>query len=315
MTHGQPGSLEPLLRQSAGEVKGTDDGNARDVIARGARVRFASWGTGPPLVLIHDFLSSHLEWDDVVPALAARLHVIAIDLPGFGESEAPDPSKYRYGFDGFAESVADLAAALGPGRISICGRGMGGSIAMTLAANHPDLVDRLVLVAPHVYPTRRVLFDRLAEVPLVGPLLFKQLYGRGFLRSYLGGSRAGRNGTAAARVERHLGRFDAPSARQAGYATLLAMLDPRPVAAKVPRVLSPALVIWGRDDTRAPMEHGRRLARELQRARLEVVESGHSPAEECPSDFVRLVIEFLSDPRRSTSQRPKKGMRPPRTGA
>jgi len=272
-------------------------GTLRDVIARGARVRFVDEGDrgdrGRPIVLVHDFLSSHLEWDHVRPLLARHSRVIALDLPGFGASEAPDRAKYRYTFDGFAESLTDLVAALGLGRVSVCGRGMGGAVALTLAASHPDLVDRVVLVAPHVYPAKARFFERLAEVPFLGPLLFKQVYGRGFLRAYLGGSRGPHGREAAARLETHLSRFDAPSTRQAAYETLLAMLDTRPVVAKVPRVQAPCLVVWGRDDPRAPVELGRKLARELSRARLEVVESGHSPAEDCPEALARHMLEFL----------------------
>lgn len=271
-----------------------DGATLNDVLARGARIRFADEGRGKPLLLVHDFLSSHREWDHLRPLLAPHARVIALDLPGFGSSEAPDPSRYRYTFDGFADSITDVVAALGLGPVSIAGRGMGGAVALTLAASHPDLVERVVLVAPHVYPTRVHFFERLAEVPFLGPLLFKQVYGRGFLRAYLGGSRGKHAAASAQRLEVHLGRFDAPSTRQAAYATLLAMLDARPVVARVPRVQAPCLVVWGRDDPRAPVELGRKLTRELSRARLEVVESGHSPAEDCPDDLARHVLEFLA---------------------
>ncbi len=285
---------------------------AHDVLARGARVRFVDEGSGAPLVLVHDFLSSHLEWDHLRPMLAPHARVVALDLPGFGASEAPDPSKYRYTFDGFADSVTDLVAALGLGRVSVCGRGMGGAVALTLAASHPDLIDRVVLVAPHVYPAPVRFFERLAEVPFVGSLLFKQVYGRGFLRAYLGGGRGPHASAAAARLEMHLRRFDAPSTRQAAYATLLAMLDARTVVAKVPRVHAPCLVVWGRDDPRAPVELGRKLARELSRARLEVVDSGHSPAEDCPDALARHMLEFLQAEREPVgkARRPRRDASP-----
>src|SRR5271166_871490 len=81
-----------------------------DVAARGARIRFVQAGEGPPLVLIHDYLASRVAWDDVLPRLAERFRVIVPDLPGFGESEKPPPSRYRYGFEGFSESLIDLLA-------------------------------------------------------------------------------------------------------------------------------------------------------------------------------------------------------------
>src|ERR1019366_9547263 len=82
----------------------------RDVAARGARIRFVEVGEGPPLVLVHDYLASRVAWDDVIPGLSAHFRVIAPDLPGFGESEKPPPGRYRYDFDAFCESLADLIA-------------------------------------------------------------------------------------------------------------------------------------------------------------------------------------------------------------
>src|SRR3979411_2126410 len=89
----------------------------RDVAARGARIRFVEAGSGPPLVLVHDYLASRLAWEDVLPLLAENFHVIVPDLPGFGESEKPSPSRYRYDFEGFSESLVGLVAALGAGSV------------------------------------------------------------------------------------------------------------------------------------------------------------------------------------------------------
>ena len=59
--------------------------------------------------------------DDVIDLLAAHFHVIAPDLPGFGDSAKPSPSRYEYGFSAFAESMADLIAGLGVGRVHVAG--------------------------------------------------------------------------------------------------------------------------------------------------------------------------------------------------
>ncbi len=271
----------------------------RDVAARGARIRFVEAGDGPPLVLIHDYLASRVAWDDVMPALSARFRVIAPDLPGFGESEKPPPSRYRYDFDAFCESLADLFAAAGLGRVSLCGHAMGGAVALTLAATYAHVVDKLVLVNPLVYPPRPDTLSRIAGVPVLGPLVFKQLYGRALFRSrFLGhgqGPAGDDQGAAARRVDHLFDLFDVPAAREAAYATMLAMLDTRPLTASVPRVSAPTLVAWGRANRASPVEQGRRLARELGGARFEVFDCGRSPAEECPEAFASVVTSFLSN--------------------
>jgi pimeloyl-ACP methyl ester carboxylesterase len=268
----------------------------RDVAAHGARIRFLDAGAGSPLLLVHDYLSSRVAWDDVLPHLATRFRVIVPDLPGFGESEKPPPGRYRYDFDGFSESLVDLIAALGLGRVSLCGHAMGGAIALTLAASHAHLVEKLVLVNPLVYPTSPDPLSRIVLVPVLGPLLFKQLYGRGLFRRRFVGLGAQGNGAAAARRIDHLFElFDAPAAREAAYATMLAMLDTRLLTASVPRVTAPTLVTWGRGNRVSPVEQGRRLARELGGARFEVFDCGPSPAEECPEAFASAVTAFLTN--------------------
>jgi pimeloyl-ACP methyl ester carboxylesterase len=267
----------------------------RDVAARGARIRFVEAGSGRPLILVHDYLASRVAWDDVLPQLALNFHVIALDLPGFGESEKPSPNRYRYDFDGFSESVIDLVAALGLTRVSLCGHAMGGGVTLTVAATYPHVVRKLVLVNPLVYPPRRPdTLSRIASVPVVGPLVIKQLYGRALFRSrFLRDAKAAPNEAAALRVEQLFKLFDAPAAREAAYATMRTMLDTRPLTARVPRVVSPTLVAWGRANRTSPVEHGRRLARELGGARFEVFDCGPSPAEECPDAFARVVTAFL----------------------
>ncbi|HLK38725.1 MAG TPA: alpha/beta hydrolase [Polyangiaceae bacterium] len=282
------------------ERRGTRELTIRDVAARGARIRFVEAGSGPPLVLLHDYLASRVAWEDVLPRLSERFRIVAPDLPGFGESEKPPASRYRYDFDAFCESIVDLVAAVGLGRVSLCGHAMGGAIALTVAAAHPHVVDKLVLVNPLVYPPRPDTLSRIATVPLLGPLLFKQLYGRSLFRSRFLASDRGRShpdghGGASRRVDHLFELFDVPAAREAAYATMRAMLDTRPLTASVPRVTAPTLIAWGRGHRHSPLEQGRRLARELGGARFEVFDCGASPAEECPLEFATSVTAFLAD--------------------
>jgi pimeloyl-ACP methyl ester carboxylesterase len=74
---------------------------------------------------------------------------------------------------------------------------------------------------------------------------------------------------------------------------MVATLDTRALVASIPRVSAPTLVAWGRSDRWVPVERGRRLARELRRARFEVFDCGHSPPEETPQAFADVVGAFL----------------------
>jgi pimeloyl-ACP methyl ester carboxylesterase len=274
------------------------EGVIRDVTARGVRTRVLEAGAGRPraLVLVHGLFASHRTFEDVIEDLGARFHVIAPDLPGFGESEKPSPARYAYGVEAHAESVADLIAAFGVGRASVVGHAMGGAIALTLAAEHPELVQRLVVEDAHVYPPALRMNARLPLVPILGGVLFKQLYGRAVFRALVRDQHAP-FAPPLERIDWHYDMFNSPAARESAYATMRATLDTRAVVARLSRIVAPTLVLWGRDDRLFPVASAHRLAREIPGARLEIMDAGHAPHEEHPRAFAALCTEFLEGKR------------------
>lgn len=268
---------------------------ARDVSARGARIQCVETGpsASPALLLVHDGLASRETFVATMEHLSSSFHVVAPDLPGFGASEKPDPQRYPYGYDGFADSLADLVAALGLGRVHVCGHAMGGGVALSFAARHPALVHKLVLVDALVYPADEHVLDRAGRIPVVGGLLWRQLMGPALFRTYVEGSvYAGARSVPDGRVDALFASFNAPAARQAAHATIIAKADTRSLVARLPRITAESLVVWGRDDVMAPIEHGRRLARALK-ARFEVLECGRCPPDEEPAAFAAVVASFL----------------------
>lgn len=258
------------------------------------RVVEAGDEAAPPLVLIHGFLVNHAEFDDVIEALAEDFRVIAPDLPGFGDSEKPAPKRYAYGIETFTESIADLIAAYGVARVHVLGHSLGGAIAITLAAQHAELVARLVVVDPISYPSPAPFKARLALIPVIGGLFFKQLYGRTLFRAYFRDDVHSEGAHVdLARVDAHYDRFNAPAARESAHATLHALVDTRTLVARLGRVRASTLVIWGGRDRLMPVQNASRLARELEKASLEVMDTGHAPHEEQPEAFVKLVRDFL----------------------
>ena len=294
-----PSSNEGVVAGRAA-ASGQATRTARDVTVRGVRTRAVELGPlgAPPVVLLHGFLASHHTFDEVIEPLAERFRVIAPDLPGFGASEKPSPSRYPYGIEGFAESVADLIAALGVGPASIVGHGMGAAVALTLATSHVELATRLVLVDALCYPFPLGALTRAMLLPVVGSIAFKQLYGRGLFRAHFRDNVFSEAADfPASRVEDHYDTFNTPSARESAYAVLRATLDTRPVVARLSRIQVPSLVVWGRSDRIFPVSGAQRLARELPFAKLAILESGHSPHEECAGEFLSAVLPFLQGKR------------------
>ena len=258
-------------------------------------MRVVESGEGTPVILIHDLLVSHLSFGDVLGPLAARFRVLAPDLPGFGESEKPTPARYAYGIEAFAETIVDLIAGLELGRVSVIGHSLGGAVAITLAAEHPELVEKLVLVDAMSYPFRFDWYSRLPLLPFVGGFFFKQLYGRGaFRRHFRENVFSPGTELPIERIDRHYDQFNTPAARESAHAVLHAIRDTRPIVARVTRITAPTLVVWGRRDRLFPSSFGQRLAREIAGARLDVLDAGHAPHEERPPEFARSVTQFLT---------------------
>lgn len=108
-----------------------------------ARVHYVTGGSGTPVVLLHGFPNTWYAWRDVLPRLAERHTVIAVDLRGLGDSEpGTQPNDVPTG----ADDLHALIAELGLGPVLLAGQDWGGSTAFAFAAAHPDEVRRLAVV-------------------------------------------------------------------------------------------------------------------------------------------------------------------------
>jgi pimeloyl-ACP methyl ester carboxylesterase len=152
-------------------------------------------GSGEPLVLLHGLGSSRSAWQPLLPILAGRFDVIAVDLPGFGDSE-PLPRDVEPNPAALAASVADMLTQLGVGPAHVAGNSLGGWIALELAAQWP--VRSLTALSPAglwrrhtpVYCRVSLRASRVATRYFGGPLrllvrsrlgrflVFAQMFGR-----------------------------------------------------------------------------------------------------------------------------------------
>lgn len=109
----------------------------------GVTLHFATTGSGPAIVLLHGWLGTSYHWRKLMPLLAARHTVVALDARGYGESDKPSS-----GYDGrtIAADVAGLLDTLGIERAVVVGHDMGAPPALLLAAERPERVAGLVYV-------------------------------------------------------------------------------------------------------------------------------------------------------------------------
>jgi pimeloyl-ACP methyl ester carboxylesterase len=253
-----------------------------------------------PLVLIHGWMMSHYYFRPIVETLAQEHELIALDLPGHGESDRPSPSAFAYDFGAFAGIVDEVMGKLGIASADILGASMGGGTALALAARHPSRVNKLVLAAAAAYPPPALPLDaKLALLPGVGPFLFKNVFGR---REF---ERANRQQAVRdprslddAWIDYYWDRFNRAGARDAFYACMQLICSLPNENRDAANIQAPTLLVWGDEDRLVPLSRGKQLARAIAGARLEVIPAcGHMPFIERPEQFLRAVRPFLSTSR------------------
>jgi pimeloyl-ACP methyl ester carboxylesterase len=115
------------------------------------------YGEGPPLIFIHGLSGCWQNWLENIPFFAREHRVIAVDLPGFGESEMPvEPIS----ISGYAATIDAVMQELGIDSAQVVGNSMGGFIGAELAIRFPPRVERLVLVAAAGLSTAEIRTER-----------------------------------------------------------------------------------------------------------------------------------------------------------
>lgn len=223
------------------------------------------------------------DWGRLLAPLGRRYHVYAPDLPGFGRSERPAAADY--GIPMQVEAVRAFMTAAGVSKARVAGISMGGWIVARLAGEHPELVERLVVVAPAgmrpdaanpipvdaLLPRDEAGIRRLVAVIrhkppampafLARAILARRLREEWIVRRALESMGAGRdwlNGT--------LGRADMP-----------------------------VLIVWGKQDRLIPVGYAAALQAELEHAAVKVLDGcGHVPMADCPEAFDGELTAFLA---------------------
>lgn len=249
-----------------------------------ARVSMQVGGTGRAIVLFHSLLADRTSFDRIAPALAATHRVVALDLPGFGDS---DP------VDGGLEAIADgIAAAIETmkfaGKPILLGNGYGGFIALLVTIRHPDLADRLVLAdcGAVFSESGRAAFLGMSAAAEKGGL--EAIAGVAMRRLFAADYSASHPEVIAERKERFLA-VD-PRTFHAACAALAALdLREHLISVRVP-----TLVVVGEMDEATPPAMSSDLAAGLPTARLVVLPGcAHVPQLQAPEMFLSTIRTFI----------------------
>ncbi len=222
-------------------------------------------GVGEPVILVHGLSASSRWWVRNIPALAQRYRVYMLDLPGFGMMRR---FRRRFALDELASGIVAWMEALDIQQAHLIGHSMGGYICLRMAAQHPERVKRLVLVAPagipHVRSVRGYLIPLLVAIHYCKPSFLPILFS---------------------------------DALRAGPLTILRAaqdLLTRDIRDCLKDVRAPTLLVWGEHDALVPPMFGSILQQEIKGARLLVFKrAGHVVMFDQAEQFNAEVLGFL----------------------
>ena len=264
----------------------------RDTLVDGVRWHSRETaGSGDPVLYVHGHLATSATWEAVLETASAGHPAIAVDVPGFGASDRPWP--YDYSVAGEARGLLAYMDARRIARAILVGNSLGGAAALLLAADHPERVAALVLVAPAtpegpiVWPVRILRVPGLGELALA--LSNRALAGHGLRRWQF--ARAER--VTAQAVDDAWRSLRVPGTRRAALAAIRS--DPGPHVGVEVRVRVPTLVVWGREDRLIPCADAERVRSRIPGAGLVILpDAGHLPQREQPEAFAQAVAEFVA---------------------
>jgi pimeloyl-ACP methyl ester carboxylesterase len=271
----------------------------RSIDVHGVATNYHDRGAGAPVLLLHGSgpgVSAWANWRTVLPALSERLRVVAPDILGFGYTDRP--AHVSYGPAAWVDHVLGFLDALHLPRVSVVGNSFGGALALRLAAEAPERVDRLVLMGSVGVPFP--ITPGLDAVWGFQPSLAEM---RRLMEIFTYDGSAVSDGLALLRLnaatrpgvqETYARMFPAPRQDMVD-----AMALDESVIAALPH---DTLLIHGRDDKVIPMSTSLRLLHLVERSQLHVfARCGHWVQLEHAARFVELVDGFLTEGARRPS--------------
>lgn len=256
----------------------------------------------PVVLLLHGFPTSSHMFRNLIPLLADKYRVIAPDYPGFGQSDAPDHTAFAYTFGHYADIVDALAVKLGASRYAMYVMDYGAPVGYRLALKHPERVSALIVQNGNAYTEGlREFWDPIKAY-------------------WADGSQARRdalNGLVTLEITKFQytdGMSDLSHISPDNWVVDQALLDRpgnrdiqldlfRDYGSNVPlypqfqaffrKYKPPTLIVWGKNDKIFPEAGAHPYLRDLPKAELHILDSGHFALEDKLDVMAPLIHDFL----------------------
>lgn len=225
------------------------------IIIRGLNIHYQCLGKGPGVILLHGGGSDWHEWQRNIHFFSQNFQVYVPDLPGFGLSDTPKvPVTPRW----YSTLLNDFIKQLGITHAHIIGHSLGGTITLSFALEHPEMVNKTVIVDS----------GGLGQMDWKGRLTLLIVRG----------------------LERIIGRWENPKCQFGGTKEDWLFIN------DLPKLGQPVEIIWGRWDPYLPVSQAKLAQRLIPNCRLHVFSNcGHAPQRCRPDEFNDVVYRFLTE--------------------
>ena len=263
----------------------------------GVNVHYVEAGKGPPLLFLHGLGGSWKDWSATLPAFAAVYRVMAVDFPGFGDSDQPE---VRYSVEWLTEVVEKFIQERKLEGVNLVGHSMGGLVALNLAARPNSRVKKLIIVDAVGIGDKAEFISYAMTKKILGPeTRWESFEGflrdefRGMVESFVKGQKpkTARDFFESVPKNPITGNRFLPMTPSVQMTASIIDFDVRP---KLASIRQPTLILWGAKDHVAPPQDASLLKKEIRQSQLLLFpDSGHSPMIEHPSLFNQELRKFL----------------------
>lgn len=271
------------------------DERSRFVEIDGVRLHYRDEGEGPVVVLLHANYSSLFMWEPWVSALKDGYRVIRVDLPAHGLT-GPEP-RGNYTLERIQYLIEAFIDSRGLERFTLAGTSIGGTVAMRYAADHPDRVERLVLISPGSLEKRVRGRTQGADIPKAANVI-AYVAPPAFTRFMLENDYGDPARVSDAVVDEWYSMWSREGNRLA-MIELLRQYVSGGVEEKIRAVKVPVLLIWGEQNKRVPLSlayETRALLQNSPEVRLEVLPGiGHMLVQEAPLKSAAVMRRYLDE--------------------
>ncbi len=234
---------------------------------------FEGQTSSPVLLFLHGWRSQKEIWNDIIIRLKGECAIYALDLPGFGQSQTPNQV---FSVGDYAKVVAEFIKKLELKNVIIIGHSFGGRIGIKLAATHPELISKLVLVDSAGFVTnssKRKFYRVLAKMA-------KPLFGFAFMQGL------------RRRLYQFIGAEDYLATPQL-QKTFVQVVN-EDLTKEMEKINCPTLIIGGENDKETPFEFGKKMNSLISNSKFVILKNaGHFSFLDKPEEFVKILTDFV----------------------